>query len=626
MRKSQEPKMKNAMKAALVSSMFCMIMAVSCLKLSYAEELALSPEDLMFLDIPSVISASKSQQSISKSPSAIYVLNAEDIKESGATKIQEVLRMVPGMDYVFNDMPKYDTLTARGFYSLFSGRMMVLVNGRSVYTDYMGEISFEDVTNLVLEDIDRIEVIKGPGSALYGANAYCGVISIYTRSIAKSEGKRIDLTGGDKTIITNAIYAYTTLAGKFGVKAVARDGHVGDWGNKVNTYLNNDRGYVEAQYNLNSESNLWFSGGIYEGQSDSCDNIRTSYAQMKYNGKNIYAQVFYNYYSDTMMSTIKINPTTVLDGEVQHTLNWLKGNTLISGVNYRIVSAESNMLKDGKQEVATWAAFMQNQYQFSSKLDIYLGARYDHHPTVGDNLSPRVAGVYSFGEDHSMRISYGKAFKNPNLMNMYMDTTIGGAGSGGTTPPTGVVVPTDVVVPNVINIFGGASTEAEIMEAVELGYRVPLTQKIRFTTDLFRDRMYSLNDTSMKSAESYGTELGLEFALFRTIKTRLGYAYDYVKNLTSESKNTSYPEHKINTVLMNKFSNGIAASLMAYYVGESDSGVAYTLVNARVGYEFKKIKNMEIAMSVYNMFDNADIKTYSTNQDRKVTVTLSCKF
>ena len=154
---------------------------------------ALSMEDLMNIQ---VTSASKKEQKLSEVPSAIFVITQEDIRRSGAMNIPDLLRMVPGLDVAQINANTW-AISARGFNLQFANKLLVLVDGRAVYTPLFGGVYWETL-DVPLEDIERIEVIRGPGGTVWGANAVNGVISIITKSAAETRGGL--LTGGGGTL------------------------------------------------------------------------------------------------------------------------------------------------------------------------------------------------------------------------------------------------------------------------------------------------------------------------------------------------------------------------------------------------------------------------------------------
>ncbi|HEV2521222.1 MAG TPA: TonB-dependent receptor plug domain-containing protein [Candidatus Acidoferrales bacterium] len=141
-----------------------------------------------------VTSVSKKAQKVSQVAAAIFVITQEDIRQSGAADIPDLLRMVPGLDVSQINANSW-AISARGFNGQFSNKLLVLIDGRAVYTPLLGGVNW-DTQDVPLEDIDRIEVIRGPGATIWGANAVNGVINIVTKSAAETKGGLISGGGG----------------------------------------------------------------------------------------------------------------------------------------------------------------------------------------------------------------------------------------------------------------------------------------------------------------------------------------------------------------------------------------------------------------------------------------------
>lgn len=150
-----------------------------------------SLEDLMNIKVTSV---SKTDQKMSQVAAAIFVITDEEIRRSDATNIPDLLRMVPGMDVSQINASTW-AVSARGFDGQFSNKLLVLIDGRAVYTPLLGGVNW-DTQNVPLEDIDRIEVIRGPGATVWGANAVNGVINIVTKKAADTKGSLVSGGGG----------------------------------------------------------------------------------------------------------------------------------------------------------------------------------------------------------------------------------------------------------------------------------------------------------------------------------------------------------------------------------------------------------------------------------------------
>lgn len=148
-----------------------------------ADLTSLNLEDLAKVE---VTSASRKSESLSSAPAAIYVLTADAIQQGGFRNLPDALRTVPGL-YVAQTDAHIWQISARGFSDLNNNKMLVLVDGRSVYTPLYGG-GYWDALDIPVENIDRVEVIRGPGGTLWGANAVNGVINIVTKSASQAEG------------------------------------------------------------------------------------------------------------------------------------------------------------------------------------------------------------------------------------------------------------------------------------------------------------------------------------------------------------------------------------------------------------------------------------------------------
>jgi iron complex outermembrane receptor protein len=172
------------------------------------QELAgLSIEQLMSID---VTSASRHDEPLFQAPTAIFVITQEDLRRSGVLSIPDALRMVPGLDVQQIDANKWE-VAARGFNSRFSNKLLVLIDGRILYTHIFSGV-YWDTKDVVLEDLDRIEVIRGPGATLWGANAVNGVINIITKSSRDTQGGLVVLGAGN----LEKVFGVARYGGKVG--------------------------------------------------------------------------------------------------------------------------------------------------------------------------------------------------------------------------------------------------------------------------------------------------------------------------------------------------------------------------------------------------------------------------
>src|ERR1700693_4730263 len=178
---------------------------------------ALSMEDLMNIQVTSV---SKRTQKVADAAAAIFVITQEDLRRSGATSIPEALRLVPGLEVARIDENKW-AIGSRGFNGRFDDKLLVLIDGRSVYTPLFSGV-YWNVQDVMLEDIDRIEVIRGPGATLWGANAVNGVINIITKKAKATQGGLVTAGGGNPQLTSDSVRYGSKVGDKGYVRAYGK--------------------------------------------------------------------------------------------------------------------------------------------------------------------------------------------------------------------------------------------------------------------------------------------------------------------------------------------------------------------------------------------------------------------
>ena len=161
--------------------------------------MGLSLEELLQVTVTTV---ARKPQSLSKTPAAIFVVSQEDIQRSGARTIPDILRMVPGIQVQQADASSW-AVTSRGSNGIFANKLLVLMDGRTVYSPLFSGVRW-DTQDTDLSSIDRIEVIRGPGGAMWGSNAVNGVINIITKHTSETQGFEAEAAVGDQTSIETA--------------------------------------------------------------------------------------------------------------------------------------------------------------------------------------------------------------------------------------------------------------------------------------------------------------------------------------------------------------------------------------------------------------------------------------
>ena len=216
-----------------------------------------------------VTSVSRKEKSLALSPGAIFVITQEDIRRSGLTSIPELLRLVPGMDVAKIDANKW-AITARGFNERFADKMLVMIDGRSVLSPLSSGV-YWDVQDTILEDIDRIEVVRGPGAALWGANAVNGVINIFTKTAKETQGALVSANAGTEGRSSSSV-RYGGEAGRKGYYRIfAKNDNVSSStdgrGTRAGDSFRMARGGFRADWNLSTRDAFTVQGSVYRGNA-----------------------------------------------------------------------------------------------------------------------------------------------------------------------------------------------------------------------------------------------------------------------------------------------------------------------------------------------------------------------
>jgi iron complex outermembrane receptor protein len=224
-----------------------------------------SLEDLMNIEVTSV---SKKEQKMSQAAAAIFVITQEEILRSGSTNIPDLLRMVPGMDVSQINANTW-AISARGFNDQFSNKLLVLIDGRAVYTPLLGGVNW-DTQNVPLEDIERIEVIRGPGATVWGANAVNGVINIVTKKPADTQGAMVAGGGGTEGQAQGTVQYGGGIKEKTNYRIFANYLNYGSLpavgGGSGKDNWNLLHGGFRADSKISSSDSLTVQGDLYTGQ------------------------------------------------------------------------------------------------------------------------------------------------------------------------------------------------------------------------------------------------------------------------------------------------------------------------------------------------------------------------
>ncbi len=436
-----------------------------------------------------IITASKHEQRITESPSAISIITEEDIKRSGAQSIPDILKFFPGLDVIEITSSHWE-VNARGFNQLLSNKMLVLVDGRSVYFDYFGGVIWQGLP-IQLEDIKRIEIVRGPISALYGANAFSGVINIITKSPRELIGKHFYATLGNLATGKTS-FIYGGKSGKLAYKVSAALRNCNSW---RNSHLNSEKvglGNFKIEYIFSGKSIFSIDGGLGTGNIEQIvlsDFLKfdatTSYLKANYNYSNFSLQAFWNKGHVKAPSIVNYGKNTnieynTIDIETQHLFDFGSPNSIIFGGSLRYNTISSSIIdKDHTQTLI--AGYMQNSLELTPELTALVGIRVDKHPLVKVKWSPRMSFIFNPMRNHTFRLDASQAFRNPTFTDSYIKVPFRPQPLPSPPFPEGLSTNLTVV--------GNDKLNSEKIETYELGYQTYFLDKAKFKIDFFHNKV-----------------------------------------------------------------------------------------------------------------------------------------
>lgn len=612
-----------------------------------------STEEILFEPIETIITASKREQRIQDSPSTISIITEEDIKESGAMSIPDILRFVPGID-VMQITSSHWEVNARGLNQIRSNKMLVMIDGRSVYFDYYGGVIWQGLP-IMIEDISRIEVIRGPISALYGANAFSGIINIITKSPRESAGTNVSFDGGNLNNLRSSII-HGGRNGKLGYKFSGNLRNVNSWRNHNNNSEKRVIANIKLDYLISGRSSLSFDTGFEKGNIEQIILTEilkfdgtTNYAKLNYNYSDIKFQFFWNHGEISSPSFVNYGDDVktkynTFDAEIFETLDLGLKNTVTFGGSFRINTIESNIIdKSHRQNLL--AGFIQNEFRPNKRINTLIGLRIDNHPLAKNNLSPRGSLIIEPWENHAFRVSASKAFRNPSFSDSYLKV-----------PLEPIPLPSPPLPPGFqtdITIIGNENLSPEKIKTCEFGYQTFFRRKLKIKIDLFYNRIDDFVGTedftpisfltnpitgelirdpntnmpiplaltqsfvNLGNAEAYGGELDLDLLVNNWIRLRGNYSYLNMQNRYTLNRYQMPPKSKFNIISDFFFENGISLNILGHYVGEEKWDIdtnndsepeehdtkSYFIVDSRLAYRFPNTK-MNVIFLIHNIFNN----------------------
>lgn len=607
-------------------------------------------EELMKVEVSTVLGASKYEQKISDAPASVSIVTSEDIKRYGYRTLADVLNSLRGF-YITYDR-NYNYLGTRGFERPgdYNTGMLLLIDGHRINNNIYDTATVGSEFILDIDLIDRVEVIRGPGSSLYGSNAFFGVINVITKRSSDLKGLEVSLEAG-------SFDAYKERASfghrfKSGLEMVLSATNYSSRGQNL-YYKEYDRPETNSGWSDNSDADanttlfadFKFSGlsiqgaygtrtkGIPTGAwntvfnddrtraSDSQGYVDVRYEKRFEHGQYLSARLFYDYYRYEGKYILDYPPLTMnkdlavgkwWGGEAYYSKKIWGRHTIMAGLEYRdnILQRQKNydenpyvVYMDDKKGSYSVGTYLQGEFVLSDKVILNAGARYDHYKDFSGRLNPRVALIFNPFDTTTIKLIYGEAYRIPNMYELYYT-------DGGTTQKAN-----PGLEPETIRTYEIA------LEQHLYGFRVSLSgfyYDVRNLIAQQQDNNGLMFFNNAGSAQGKGVEFEIERKWPGGLTGKLSYSFQEVKDLEEGQYYGNFPRHlvKFNTfvpIIKRKLGAGVEiqyASPRRNLDSTYDGG--YTIVNTTLLSE-RIIGDLDLSLSVYNILD----KRYSDPGSRE---------
>jgi iron complex outermembrane receptor protein len=619
----------------------------------------LTLQELMDIE---VISVAKTPQSLQDATAAVFVISREDIRRSGVSSIPEALRLAPGVQVARISSNAW-AVSARGFNGRFANKLLVLMDGRTLYNHIFSGV-FWDIQDTLLEDVDRIEVIRGPGAALWGANAVNGVINIITREAGATQGTLLTAGGGTE----ERAFVGVRQGGRLGEgtflrlygKAFERDGGREASGREGADDWRMQRAGFRLDRQADAADAFTVQGDIYRGrigetfdvptlsppfsrQFDedtdvSGGNLLSRWRRTFSETSDLALQVYFDRALNHDAITGQARNTWDLD--FQHRFAPGKRHSLLWGLGYRYYRDDTRPgltlafdPEDDSKELLR--AFIQDDVELiPGRLLLTLGSQFEHNDHTGFEIQPTLRLRWTPRPNHTLWGAISRAVHTPSRAedDIRLDQ---------------VTLPT--APPTVVALVGDRDVETEELLAFELGYRSQLTPRLALDVATFYNRYRHLvtaepgapfletepaplhvvlplvGDNRMRG-KSYGAELALDWQALSRWRLQAVYSYlqllldvdaDSQSDLFKELARTA-PHHQASLRSSLDLPKGVELDLWLRYVDNlpaPDIG-SYLTLDARLAWT--PLRNLELALVGQNLLDDRHPEFASEKLDAAV--------
>ncbi len=584
---------------------------------------SLSIEELSNIKITSV---SRQAERLSDAPASIYVITGEDIRRSGALTLAEALRLAPNLQVARVNTGAY-AISARGFNNGIGNKLLVLFDGRTVYTPLFSTVNW-DSQHVMLADIERIEVISGPGATLWGANAVNGVINVITRTAQNTQGSLLSAGAGHTEGAATARHG-----GSFGetgyyrlyADRVNRDNSVRVNGTRVVDGWQNTQVGFRADWG-NKQRGFTVQGDAYRAVADPAQlgspelsgaNLLARWTEQLSNGSNLELQTYYDVTQRDDPLTYRDQANT-FDIQFQHALPLGSSQKLLWGGGYRTAQGSTQthfnsitlltqVFMPGDRTLKWGNLFVQDEIALSSTVSVTLGLKAESNDYTGVEYLPSARFAWKPANDQLLWGALSRAVRAPARLDRdyYIYLAL----------PNRPVMPV---------IQGGPDFQSEIANVAELGYRAQPSATLSYSVTAFYSEYDKLRSgqpppavvQNMMAGTTHGVEAWASYQPTPDWRVSLG-ATGLRKNLwvkpgsrdpTGPKAQGNDPEHTWQVRSSWNLSSRQQLDLTLRHVSSLPNPIvpAYTALDARFSWQPRA--DLDLALSVQNLFDTGHVE------------------
>ncbi len=598
-------------------------------------------EMLLFQDIPSVFAVSKYEQKLNEAPSSVNIVTSGEIKKYGYRTLGDILKNQSGFFITYDRVYQY--VGVRGFSRPgdLNTRILLLIDGHRINDAIFDQALLGSEFPVDIDLIDRVEIIRGPSSSIYGSNAFFGVVNVITKrgrdlrgtelsgEVASHDTYKGRLSYGNRFqnglevlvsgtgFLSDGSDLYFQEFDRPGVSDGIARGLDGDDSYGLFTNISYKDFTLQSAFHSREKGIPTAPAGRIFNDPDSwADDVR-AYFNLKYdrifdNQWGLLARLYYDYYkyegfypyllplgeggSLKRVVVEDVARAQWIGGEAQVSRRFFDSHRVILGAEFRSNFAQdqsgkirgSDVVFESKKDSYSWALYFQDEFHVFHNLILNAGLRFDYHDLFGGRVNPRVALIYTPVPKTTLKLLYGRAFRSPNAYELYY----------------------------LDNPYG--DLQPETIDTYEFVWEQSIREAFRLRTSVFH---YNIRDIitlqedlvfrNVDKANATGMEVELEGKLFKGLESYLSYTLQFAEDGLTGKRLTNSPRHMVKLGLsVPMYRDYLFGSANLRYMdnrltlqgGEADD---YLVVDATLFSQNIFRKRLEISASVYNLFDKS---------------------